>query len=48
MFDIDKMIESLKEINADSMEYDKGYIKDGVLYKIKLSIEVMDEGEAQE
>lgn len=43
MFDMDKMIESLEEFNADSVDYNLNYRKDGVLYKIKLSIEVMDE-----
>lgn len=48
MFDINKMIKSLKEFNAESVEYNLNYRKDGVLYKIKLSINVTDEGGAQE
>lgn len=43
MFDINKMIEALEEFNADSVEYNLNYCKDGILYRIKLNIEVIDD-----
>ena len=45
MIDINKMIEALEEFNADSVDYNLNYRKDGNFYKIKLSIEVVDESE---
>lgn len=43
MFDINKMIEALEEISADSVEYKLNYRKDGILYRIKLNIETIDD-----
>ena len=41
--DINKLIESNEEFGADSVEYKLDYRKDGQLYRIKLTIETIDE-----
>lgn len=41
--DIDIIIDSVEEFNADSVEYNLNYRKDGHLYKIKMTIENADE-----
>ncbi len=41
--DILKMIESIEEMGADSVEYKLNYRKDGILYGIKLNIETIYE-----
>ena len=40
--DIDKMIENIEDMNADSMEYKLTYRKDGKMYSIKMKIEELD------
>ena len=47
-FDIDKMIQALEEFNADSVDYNLKYRTIGVLYKIKLNIELVDEEAADD
>lgn len=48
MFDINKMIEALEEISADSVEYKLNYRKDGIMYRIKLNIEIIDDESEEE
>lgn len=48
MIDINKMIKTLEEFNASLLDYTLFYRKDGNFYKIKLSIEVVDEESEEE
>lgn len=41
--DIDKIIENIEKLNADSMECKLTFYKDGELYNIKMEIEKVDE-----